>query len=133
MLVVASTPTSGPITARQEELLTSSHFNWPPASNSELANSRLLVYRNKLPKFNETMKTFCLNFHGRVTMPSVKNFQLALADEVDEPGSKGTGGMVRLQFGRVGRDTFSIDVHDPMMVMMGWAVALTTFDAIEKV
>ncbi|KAI9222082.1 tubby C-terminal-like domain-containing protein [Blastocladiella britannica] len=135
MLVVSSTSTSGPISVAIETALTASNFAWPPKfTHPNLDTTGLLVYKNKLPKFNDNLKTFCLNFHGRVTMPSVKNFQLALASEVDDgSGAAGTGGSVRLQFGRVAKDSFTIDVSAPMSVMMGYAIALTTFDAIEKV
>jgi hypothetical protein len=31
---------------------------------------------NKAPRWNESLGAYCLNFNGRVTLPSVKNFQL---------------------------------------------------------
>jgi hypothetical protein len=37
---------------------------------------KLLFMRNKPPRWNEATQTHCLNFGGRVTMPSIKNFQL---------------------------------------------------------
>lgn len=36
----------------------------------------LLVLHNRQPKWNEQLQAFCLNFGGRVTEASVKNFQL---------------------------------------------------------
>jgi hypothetical protein len=50
-----------------------------------------LLLRNKSPKWNEQLNAYCLNFHGRVTQPSVKNFQLAAEDDLDR---------VLLQFGK---------------------------------
>lgn len=44
------------------------------------------------------MKTHVLDFHSRVTIPSIKNFQL----ETDESD-------IIMQFGRVGRNTFTMD------------------------
>lgn len=41
-----------------------------------------------------------LNFYGRVTMASVKNFQLVSTDDVDR---------IILQFGRVAKDEFTMD------------------------
>ena len=41
-----------------------------------------------------------LNFNGRVTMASVKNFQLVQPEEQDA---------IILQFGRVGKDEFTMD------------------------
>ncbi len=61
------------------------------------ARSRdMLVLQNKAPSWNEHLAAYCLNFSGRVTMASVKNFQLV------EPRDQDT---VLLQFGkaRLGR------------------------------
>lgn len=33
---------------------------------------------NKAPRWNESIGAYCLNFNGRVTLPSVKNFQLQI-------------------------------------------------------
>ena len=41
-----------------------------------------------------------LNFYGRVTMASVKNFQLVSTEDFDR---------IILQFGRVARDEFTMD------------------------
>lgn len=38
--------------------------------------SELVSMSNKPPRWNEQMQAYCLNFHGRVTQASVKNFQL---------------------------------------------------------
>ncbi|RWW67009.1 hypothetical protein BHE74_00025571 [Ensete ventricosum] len=35
-----------------------------------------VVLRNKAPRWHEHLQCWCLNFHGRVTVASVKNFQL---------------------------------------------------------
>ena len=48
--------------------------------------------RNKPPKWNEQLSAYCLNFRGRVTHASVKNFQL-VSDADPEA--------VLLQFGKV--------------------------------
>ena len=48
---------------------------------------------NKPPRWNDQVGAYVLNFNGRVTMASVKNFQLVEPDEQDA---------VLLQFGRVG-------------------------------
>lgn len=45
-------------------------------------NLRDLVYLiNKPPRWNEQVGAYVLNFNGRVTMASVKNFQLVDPDE----------------------------------------------------
>jgi len=58
-----------------------------------------------------------LNFRGRVTVPSVKNFQL----EDDE-------GKVLLQFGRVSDHKFHLDFCHPFCPATAFAAVLTQFD-----
>lgn len=36
----------------------------------------LVELRNKAPVWNEETQSYVLNFHGRVTQASVKNFQI---------------------------------------------------------
>lgn len=44
---------------------------------SKKANSQSIIQlRNKTPTWNEESESYVLNFHGRVTQASVKNFQL---------------------------------------------------------
>lgn len=59
------------------------------------------------------------DYQGRVSSPSKKNFQLV--DEFDE--SK-----VYLQFGRNGKQTFSMDVSYPFSLMQAFSISLSTFD-----
>lgn len=44
------------------------------------------------------MRTYNMDFKSRVTIPSIKNFQLENAE-----------GEVVMQFGRVGKDVFTMD------------------------
>lgn len=53
------------------------------------------MLQNKAPRWNEALNAYCLNFKGRVTQASVKNFQLAAADDLET---------VLLQFGKVRSD-----------------------------
>ncbi len=41
-----------------------------------------VILRNKPPRWNDALKAYCLNFGGRVTHASVKNFQLVSMDNV---------------------------------------------------
>ena len=60
-----------------------------------------------------------LNFDGRVTMPSVKNFQLVEPDDEER---------VVLLFGRVDRDRFSMDVQWPLSPLQAFGIALTSLE-----
>lgn len=46
------------------------------ARNHGNENKNIIAMHNKSPQWNEDTQSFVLNFHGRVTMASVKNFQI---------------------------------------------------------
>lgn len=75
---------------------------------------------NKPPRWNEQVNAYVLNFNGRVTMASVKNFQLVDPDEHN---------IVVLQFGRVGKDEFTMDMHYPISPLQAFAITLSSFDS----
>lgn len=75
---------------------------------------------NKPPRWNEQVNAYVLNFNGRVTMASVKNFQLVDPDEHN---------IVVLQFGRVGKDEFTMDMHHPISPLQAFAVTMSSFDS----
>lgn len=60
-----------------------------------------------------------LNFNGRVSVPSVKNFQL-----VDEDDSE----TVVCQFGKVDSDRFHLDFKTPFNAFQAFALSLAQFD-----
>lgn len=75
---------------------------------------------NKPPRWNDQVGAYVLNFMGRVTMASVKNFQLI------EPEDHET---VVLQFGRVGKHDFTMDVRWPFTPLQALGVVLSSFDS----
>ena len=74
---------------------------------------------NKPPKWSEDVGAYVLNFNGRVTMASVKNFQLVSPDELET---------VIVQFGRVGKDLFTLDFRFPLSPLQAFGIALSSFD-----
>ncbi len=60
-----------------------------------------------------------LNFNGRVSLPSVKNFQLVTPDHKND---------VICQFGKVGDDTFHLDFKRPVTAFQAFALALSQFN-----
>ncbi|RCI03156.1 hypothetical protein CU098_012506, partial [Rhizopus stolonifer] len=99
-----------------------------PAKESEMLLSKyreggardLLVLHNKSPQWNEETQSFVLNFNGRVTQASVKNFQIVHDNDLD---------YIVMQFGRVERDYFTMDFKYPMCLLQAFSIALTSFDA----
>ncbi|KAK4803646.1 hypothetical protein SAY86_003463 [Trapa natans] len=85
------------------------------------------VLRNKAPRWHEHLQCWCLNFHGRVTVASVKNFQLVATVDYRQPGGRGDENTVLLQFGKVGDDTFTMDYQQPLSAFQAFAICLTSF------
>jgi len=89
-----------------------------------------LVLKNKCPRWHEQLQCWCLNFRGRVTVASVKNFQLVAAGEPAGPGQSGPDldKQVLLQFGKVGNDMFTMDYRYPLSAFQAFAICLSSFD-----
>lgn len=84
-------------------------------------NFRNVVYMiNKPPRWNDQVGAYVLNFNGRVTMASVKNFQLV------DPEEQNT---VLLQFGRVGKNEFTMDLQWPMTPLQAFSITMSSFDS----
>ncbi|XP_073029599.1 tubby-like F-box protein 7 isoform X3 [Primulina eburnea] len=97
------------------------------AKKPEPYTPELTVLKNKSPRWHEHLECWCLNFHGRVTVASVKNFQLVATMDQSQPGGKGDEETVLLQFGKVGDDTFSMDYRQPLSAFQAFAICLTSF------
>jgi len=89
---------------------------------------------NKAPVWNEDTQSYVLNFHGRVTQASVKNFQV-----VHESDRKWilmysifanliTADYIVMQFGRVSDDNFTMDYTYPLSALQAFGIALSSFD-----
>ncbi|ETW06773.1 hypothetical protein H310_02931 [Aphanomyces invadans] len=89
--------------------------------------------RNKRPKYDEKARGHVLNFNGRVTMSSVKNFQLQCDGDANAD--------VVMQFGRVScqppgpneqcschKHMFNLDYKHPLSAVQAFAVCLATMD-----
>ncbi|KAG9149977.1 hypothetical protein Leryth_010049 [Lithospermum erythrorhizon] len=94
---------------------------------ADLNASSLTVLKNKAPRWHEHLQCWCLNFHGRVTVASVKNFQLVATMDQSQPGGIGDEETVLLQFGKVGDDLFTMDFRQPLSAFQAFAICLTSF------
>ncbi|XP_057964179.1 tubby-like F-box protein 3 [Malania oleifera] len=86
----------------------------------------MLILKNKAPRWHEQLQCWCLNFNGRVTVASVKNFQLVASPENGFAGPEHE--KVILQFGKVGKDVFTMDYQYPISAFQAFAVCLSSFD-----
>ncbi|KAJ1914464.1 hypothetical protein IWQ60_008797 [Tieghemiomyces parasiticus] len=88
-------------------------------SYRNMYNPDLLVLHNKPPQWNVDTQSYVLNFNGRVTVSSVKNFQVVNDHDFD---------YVILQFGRVLEDAFTLDFQYPITPLQAFGIALSSFD-----
>ncbi|XP_058875404.1 tubby protein homolog [Acipenser ruthenus] len=80
----------------------------------------LIQLQNKPPVWNEETQSYILNFHGRVSEPSIKNFQLIHREEPE---------YIVMQFGRVAEDVFTMDYSFPMCALQAFSITLSSFDS----
>ncbi|RKO97354.1 hypothetical protein CXG81DRAFT_2726, partial [Caulochytrium protostelioides] len=78
-----------------------------------------LVLHNKSPQWSQETESFVLNFHGRVAMASVKNFQIVHDMDLE---------YIALQFGRLSGDVFTMDVRFPFSILRAVGIALCSFE-----
>ncbi|GBP45080.1 Protein king tubby 1 [Eumeta japonica] len=80
----------------------------------------IVVLHNKTPVWNDDTQSYVLNFHGRVTQASVKNFQIVHDSEPD---------YIVMQFGRISEDVFTMDFRYPLCALQAFGIALSSFDS----
>ncbi|XP_053411644.1 tubby-related protein 3 isoform X2 [Nycticebus coucang] len=80
----------------------------------------LIELHNKAPVWNDDTQSYVLNFHGRVTQASVKNFQIVHGNDPD---------YIVMQFGRVADDVFTLDYNYPLCALQAFAIGLSSFDS----
>jgi hypothetical protein len=75
------------------------------------------IYSSKDPVFERG--NYRLNFNGRVTMASVKNFQLSSPSDPEN---------IICQFGKIAEDKFHLDYKAPLNAFQAFCLALCHFD-----
>ncbi|KAE8690492.1 Tubby-like F-box protein 11 [Hibiscus syriacus] len=100
--------------------------NFPSKPFSGQKDGGALALRNKSPRWHEQLQCWCLKFYGRVTDTSVKNFQLVASPENGPTGPEHE--KIILQFGKVGKDLFTMDYRYPISAFQAFSVGLSSFD-----
>lgn len=81
----------------------------------------LTALQNRPPWWNIDLGAFVLNFGGRVSVASVKNFQLC---------DKNNQEHIMLQFGRIqGRHSFTMDFQYPLSPIQAFAIAISSLQS----
>ena len=109
---------------------------WRPMNDKEgmvqsyKAGERELImsFINKPPEWKEQLQAYVLNFNGRVEKASVKNFQLVDKQERKPPPLTHPADVVLMQFGRVSKHEFSMDVQWPLSLFQAFSICLSSFD-----
>jgi len=73
---------------------------------------RRLILHNKAPMWNDASQVYQLDFGGRVTQESAKNFQIEYR------------GKQVMQFGRIDHNAYTLDFQYPFSAALAFAVAL---------
>jgi len=108
------------------------------SSDDDECKNTALILHNKAPRWHEQLQCWCLNFRGRVTVASVKNFQLTAATQPPAgaptpphpapPTTPPEHDKVILQFGKVAKDMFTMDFRYPLSAFQAFALSLSSFD-----
>jgi len=70
---------------------------------------------NKKPIWNEATQSYQLNYYGRASIASVKNFQLIHPDNDNQ---------IFLQLGKISKDTFILDFQYPFSPVLAFGTAM---------
>ncbi|CDW56495.1 Tub family protein [Trichuris trichiura] len=81
----------------------------------DMESGNVLVLNNTHPLWNRELEVFQLDFGGRVTLQSAKNFQINYNDKQV------------LQFGRISGSSYVLDFEAPFSPVQAFALALTSF------
>ncbi|KAE8909487.1 hypothetical protein PF005_g9823 [Phytophthora fragariae] len=92
-------------------------------AHSALPPESLQIFENKEPVFENGF--YRLNFNGRVSVPSVKNFQLVRAGAGEVLNNERP---IFLQFGKVDDKKFHLDFRAPITPIQAFATAMAQFN-----
>lgn len=76
-----------------------------------------IALTNKRPIYNMDTSSYVLNFNGRVTLPSVKNFQVIHPND---------SSYITLMFGKIGDNDFVLDFTYPWNALEAFGVAVSS-------
>ena len=85
----------------------------------------IFVFKNKDPEWDEKQQTFTLNFRGRVTKTSIKNFQICLQEKGHSEGEQDN---IFIQFGKIDQNLFNLDVMHPFSIYQAFGTAICSLD-----
>lgn len=96
-----------------------SSASWCPVCTSAMGteDNGSMTLTTRRPKWNARRQTLSLDFYGRCSVASAKNFQLQFADKP---------GQIKLLFGKVSAHSFVLDFRSPLSTVQAFAAAVST-------
>lgn len=85
-----------------------------------------VALESRRPTWSQRIKSLTLDFYGRCTKASAKNFQLQLAGTQSVPRHRKQES--EMLFGKIDEDEFVLDYRHPLGMAQAFAVALSTKD-----
>ena len=76
----------------------------------------MVVMHNKKPKWNDNIKAYVLNFHGKVRIPSIKNFILTDKEEKEN----------YLILGKADDNLYNMDVKWPLSLYQAFCICISS-------
>ncbi|CAG9330012.1 unnamed protein product [Blepharisma stoltei] len=80
-------------------------------------NKEEVTLNNVPPRWNERAECYTLNFYGRVSRASAKNFQLVMPDDPDT---------IYFMFGKISTENFHLDYRSPLSMFQAFAIGLAS-------
>lgn len=88
-------------------------------SYRERMTEGVVVLASKEAEWDKVLNSYVLNYHGRASQASVKNFQLCHHSSPD---------YILMQLGRIDTNIFIMDFRAPLSALQAFAIALSSFD-----
>merc|ERR1712216_592644 len=83
------------------------------------STEHLVALVNKAPVWDPSKNMYILDFRDRVTQASIRNFLAVRAEDEDD---------IVIQFGKVGDNSYTMDLSYPVSAFQAFAVSLTAFE-----
>jgi len=88
-------------------------------SYRERRTEGMVVLESKDAEWDKSLNSYVLNYHGRASQASVKNFQLCHHSSPE---------YIIMQLGRIETNVFNMDFRSPLSALQAFAIALSSFD-----
>lgn len=104
-------------------------------AQNDMFKSKLVVMHERISKY-DALSACLVDFKGRASIASVKNFQIIKSDPASSPVKEvltASGAVdpstVILQMGKITKEAFNMDYKGPLSMLQAFAICIARFDA----